>query len=210
MGLMNVISNPFISSQPFPSSLQLFEKHFDSHDPDKENSRPTLIDAWKKGTIPDDWIRADFTDEISGLNVPCFRANAKKPWMEIRFVLGFKAVPMAYTRQIKLLNDLGISVTTMVLPDTGRKPGFMAACIRASHRFLTDDRLEIHRTSDPSIPRAAMDHSTGGLCYALNDMQPEKRHKYNQLFVRAIHMASFFGVAGANAKFTSFNKRMMD
>lgn len=215
MGVVSVLTRSFtvtpsLSCDSLPAFSNLFERHFADYDPDEENSRPVLIDAWRKGTIPNNWIRADFTEQESGLNVPCFRSNAREPWLELRFVLGFKAVPMAYFRQIKLLNNLGVSVTTMVLPDTGRKPGFMPPCMRATHRFLTDDTLTIHQTSNPDIPRAAMDHSTGGLCYALNEMNPDKRKQYNQTFIRAIHMASFFGIAGANEKFTPFKKRMLE
>jgi hypothetical protein len=66
---------------------------------------------------------------------------------------------------------------------------------------LNDDTLKIHQDSKPRIPRLMIDHSTGGLCSAMNELSPQKRAENSRHFIGAISMASFFGLSGASQKF---------
>ncbi len=144
------------------------------------------------------WERHDFIDDESGLIVPCVSSRIENPTLEIRFVLGFKAIPQAYEKVANFWNDLGYDVSFMMLPYTDRECGFIDAYDRTVHRYLVDKTLEVHRDSCSDIPKVIVTHSTAGLCLGRNRLDVSKEQDYNREYNGAINMASFFGMAGAN------------
>ncbi len=172
--------------------------HFADYKPRKENSRRVLQHKWASGYLADGWKRFDFIEEQSDLITPCMSSRIKNPKAEIRFALGFKAIPQAYERVTNFWNALGYDVSFMMLPYTDRECGFIKAYDRAVHQFFTDEILEIHGASFPDIPKIIVTHSTTGLCLGRNRLDPLKEEEYSEKYIGAINMASFFGMSGAN------------
>ncbi|MEM9470164.1 MAG: hypothetical protein AAF988_08375 [Pseudomonadota bacterium] len=177
---------------------EMLAVHFGDYDPVKENSRRVLQDKWSSGYLPPNMERYDFVDEETGLVAPTFCSRVESPRFEIRFPLGYKAIPHAYERHTRFWNALGIDVSYGMLPLTDRECGFIAPYDRTNHRFLTDGTLEVHKDSKPGIPIVILPHSTGCLCTDRNRQDPRKEILYSQLFSGAIYMALFSGMAGAN------------
>ena len=172
--------------------------HFGDYKPSRENSRSVLQHKWNSGYIAKDWERHDFLEEHSGLITPCMSSRIPNPMAEIRFPLGYKAIPQAYERVAHFWNALGYDVSFMMLPYTDRECGFIDAYDRSVHQYLTDETLAIHKKSKPDISKIVVTHSTTGLCLGRNRLDPIKEQQYSDKYVEVICMASFFGMSGAN------------
>ncbi len=191
--------HPWVEKSISVSSIdEMLMVHFGNYMPARENSRRVLQHKWASGYLAEGWERHDFIEAQSGLITPCVSSRIENPSAEIRFALGFKAIPQAYERVAKFWNALGYDVSFMMLPYTDRDCGFIDAYDRALHQFLTDETLEVHRGSSPTIKKVIVTHSTTGLCLGRNRMDPIKENQYNKKYTGAINMASFFGMAKAN------------
>lgn len=204
-----LISSPFSQANQYdhhwiekPKNVSSIDEmlmvHFGGYRATQENSRRVLQHKWASGYLAEGWQRHDFIEEESGLVTPCITSRIENPIAEIRFALGFKAIPQAYERVANFWNALGYDVSFMMLPYTDRESGFIDAYYRALHQFLTDDTLEVHRYSKPNVPKIIVTHSTTGLCLGRNRVDPAKEDEYNERYILAINMAAFFGMAGAN------------
>lgn len=172
--------------------------HFSDYQPRHENSRSVLQHKWHSGYLAPGWERHDFVEEESGLIVPCMSSRIDNPKAEIRFLLGYKAIPQAYERAAHFWNALGYDVSFMMLPYTDRECGFIGAYDRSVHQYIMDETLEIHQKSDCDIPKIIVTHSTTGLCLGQNRLDPTKERQYSDKYSGAIYMAPFYGMAGAN------------
>jgi hypothetical protein len=192
-------THPLIET-PQPCSIdEMLKVHLGAdYIPEHENSRKILLEKWQSQYLPLGWERHDFVEDKGGMTVTCMASRVKNPKAEIRFLLGFKAIPQAYERVVRFWNGLGYDGSVMMLPYTDRHCGLIKSYDYSTHQFLTDDTLGVHQSSKKDIPKIIVTHSTGGLCLNRNRLSPDNERLYSSQYILNIQMASFFGMAGAN------------
>ena len=191
------------------SIRQVYEACFGDFEPEIECSRANLIALWKNQVMPSHWIREDFKESNSGVDVPCFRSDAKNPWLEARFAIGFNAIPMAYIRQIAALNAMGINVVIMMSPLIDRSNDFTQLYEDANLQFATDDNLPIDRNADRTVPRIWADHSMNSHSTLRNTLINGHEKAYDERYIGALHMAPFLAIAYANKEFYPKRNRLL-
>ena len=197
-----------------PSITTKLDGFFETYCPIVECSQNNIAEKWsnalrhnfKKATLPRNFTHHPFQIPNENKIVDCFRSDAKKPWLEIRFILGLKSVPFPYERPIRFLNAIGISVSTMVLPISAKDSDFMPICMAATDEYLFNENLDVHKKSKPGILKMLLAHSTGGLCSELHITDPQKDEQASKIFkAGAILMAPFFAISNANEMFARLN-----
>lgn len=181
-------------------------QNYKNYSPEQECSRTTLKDRWKsKWDLDPNWKHVSFPSKYSGKELHHIRSNTQSEWngIELRFSLGLYAVPFAYERFARTVNDLGfnIVISTLGMLDKGDKdiPELFSADI---HDFYSNRDLEIDRGHDHEDKDiVTLTHSTSGTGNLNNGADPQKVLQYMRRgIIGSIDIVPLCGIA-ANKEF---------
>lgn len=140
--------------------------------------------------LPPNWEFYDY--KAAGIDVGCIRAHAKgEPKSKITLISGFKANIKTYnTPQIRALQKIGIEIDIILLPDPGKKIGYLQDNKEIAKQVLTHNPPPDSVRSN--IPHFIFGHSLGGRAFIANMRDEEFAQEILENYTGAVLIAPHF------------------
>lgn len=159
------------------------------HDGKNLNSR--IDDA------PEGWIQDYFL--VDNIPVYYYVARAEKERGVMVGCAGLKSKNPLSIAAVNTLNESGISVMMMALPNPERELGFMPHFRKVFERFALDKNSPVHSLFPKELPKFLYGHSTGGLLALRTLTKTVLFKKFEEMGYKAASIeAPFSDTAGAS------------
>lgn len=153
--------------------------------PDTTGAYPG-VKQWRSGTF--------FHDNNQ---VPWHYAPAANPKAVFVGCSGINTHYLLEPKQIKKMNDAGISVIWMVLPPVHHEHDFMDHYLALTKEFFTSPRSPAKTLEPTNLPRFCGGRSTGAQLLLWADRDPDTHRKLTHNFMEAAYMAPCLGFSNA-------------
>ena len=174
--------------------------------PDFYGPKPSAASQWARPPVNNKIQKGVFVTGSSC--TPYFISRAQKETAVVIGATGLNTVSLMNPKEVKTLNDAGISVVWVALPPAKRGVNVNEAATHVVRQFLTSPLSPAHALFPEPVPRFLATHSTSGriVLELMHEEATAKRLRH--IFSGAVYVAPYLDTANGSILFNPNKARI--